>query len=118
MPLIINPGSGPVKGGTAEQARKNAQAWLDTIHNELGLRCVTMTLEHCQPPDGRYTFNFHHPVTGVTVQLKLDGLTEAEMEELLFRPRSYWNGSSCAEPQVKDWAADGYQHTVVFTKKA
>ncbi len=109
--LIINPGS-HVEGGTVEQARINAQPFLDGIH-KMGMGEVSIDPDPVYD-DGRWTFVFRHPATGKTVLLQTHGLTDEECWKRLFIPRIYWDGSSTAEPQITDFLPDGWTYRVVF----
>jgi hypothetical protein len=115
--VIINPGSGPVpRSGqgwtnTVEQARRNAEEWLDRMRAD-GIQDVEL-LDSITIRDGRWVFYFRHAVTGVEVELETHGLTDdgyhAYERERIFGPRTYWNGSSTSAPEIEQWAAPGFE---------
>lgn len=113
MAVIINPGSGPVDGGTLEVATANAQEWLDMIHAD-GMPEVEMAFIE-QREDGRYHFLFTHPVTGKTADLEIHGLTAEQAKEFVFHPRVYWNGSSSGNPTIEDFKPEGWRYRIVFS---
>ena len=117
MTIIINPGSGaiPAAGNgwtnTYEQAEKHAREWRDRMTAD-GIRDVTLELPGADPDgDGRWRFSFRHDVTGMTVYLDTHGIDDwrAYEKQRIFSARVYWNGDSSGEPQVEDWAADGFE---------
>lgn len=118
MTLIINPGSRlpsePVGWtNTVEQARIEARQWHDGMRRD-GFGDDVDLLPDVQPYDeGRWRFTFRHTVTGVTATLDTPGIDnhEAYQRQAIFPARVYWNGSSCASPQLSDFAADGYVQT-------
>ncbi|QMW06394.1 hypothetical protein [Spirosoma foliorum] len=109
--LLINPGS-QVEGGTLEQARINAQVFLNGIHDQ-GMKEVFIDPDPVCA-DGRWTFIFRHPVTGKTAILKTHGLTDEESRNQFFVPRIYWNGSSTADPEIKDFLPANWGFRIVF----
>lgn len=109
--LIINPGS-ENKGGTFEQATKNANNWLKLIHSG-GFPGVEMSFVE-QLKDGDFLFSFTHNVTKKVVELCIHGFTDEECERFTFRPRVYWNGSSTADPKIEDWLADGFKYRIEY----
>jgi hypothetical protein len=113
MGTIINAGS-KNKGGNLEQATKNAKEWLDSIH-ESGISEVSMSFEG-QLEDGDYVFRFKHWVTGKENTLEIHGFTREECSKFIFSPRVYWNGSSTANPEIKDWIADGFKCRIEYYK--
>lgn len=112
--IIINPGS-ENKGGTFEQARKNAYKWLKSIREEYPE--VRMTTHEQKTNDGDWIFNFRHMVTMKTAKLVIHGFTKKECDEFIFHPRVYWNGSSTADPKIEDWLTDEYKYRVLYEKK-
>lgn len=122
MALIINPGSGPVMDGdewtnTYEQALRYARDWLERIAAD------GIDVEMTEPPDkedfeGRWTFKFRHPVTGVACMLEHHGIAPLEAYAkgnfLGAYPRVYWNGSSSSEPEIEQWTAPGFRVVKTF----
>lgn len=118
--VIINPGThippDSVDEGwtnTYEGALAEAEKWLRRMHNE-GLADITMTEpDDKEPVDGRWTFQFVHDVTGVTVELDTHGIAPIDryMQGRWAYPRVYWNGSSTSNPELSQWAARGYVQT-------
>lgn len=121
MTLIINPGSGPVHidgpgwTNTYGTALVNARRWLDTM-KERGFRDVVMLPTSAAPTDGRWTFTFRHNLTRAEVTLEIDGIDNmaAFEKQHIFGTRTYWNGSSCSEPSLDDFAAEGFEKVVTF----
>lgn len=111
--IIMNAGS-ENKGGTFEQAVKNAKKWLKNINKEFPE--VEMSTEE-KFVDGDWEFVFTHKITGVSVLLHIHGFTEEECKNFVFRPRIYWNGSSTADPKVEDWLTDEFSYRVVYERK-
>lgn len=111
MGIIINAGS-ENKGGTFEQAEKNAKEWLDNIHLEGFLEVEMEFVE--QHKDGDFQFNFIHKVTGKVATLEIHGFTKEQCQKFMFHHRVYWNGSSTADPKIEDWLTDGFKYSVEF----
>jgi len=111
--VIINAGS-ENKGGTFEQALKNAKQWLRNIKREYPE--VTMTTHKDICNDGDYNFKFTHKVTGKCIDLQIHGFTKKECEQFVFHPRVYWNGSSTADPEISDWLTDDYTYKITYEK--
>lgn len=128
--LIINPGSEPVdtdgQGWTNTYAGACAIAedWLTKMRDagighdvELVLPAPADTIDPPAPDsEGRWRFQYRHTVTDGTVELKTHGIDnlDAWAEGRILGsmgPRVYWKGSSSADPQLDDWAADGYVQT-------
>lgn len=65
---------------------------------------------------GRWVFTFRHKVTGTEVQLEIHGIDDldAYRKQYLFDPKIYWRGSSCAEPELEDFAAEGFKPLRTF----
>lgn len=113
MTMMVNPGSEVPADGVANcyaAALAEASRWHEAM------RCPFPEVEMLDPPaesecsDGRWVFKFHHPTTGVTVELETHGITEqaAEVAGLIFGPpRIYWNGSSSGVPRPEDWIPRG-----------
>jgi hypothetical protein len=119
MTVIINAGSrigGEPQGwtNTIEQARKEARAWLDRMTAE-GFTDVVL-VDTGREEAGRWTFLFHHIVTGVEVPLRVHGIDDldAYKRQHKFEPCVYWKDSSSAEPQLDDFAAHGFSKTMTF----
>ena len=109
--IIINAGS-ENKGGTLEQAKINAENWLKNIHNEGFLDVEMSFIERYD--DGECLFHFKHNVTKKVATLHIHGFTEEECERFTFHPRVYWNGLSCANPQIEDWLEDGFKYKIEY----
>jgi len=114
MAIIINPGS-ENKGGTFEQALKNAYEWLESIRKEYPE--VTMTTHENRLGDGDWNFRFTHGVTGAHVDLQIHGFTKEQCGKFMFHPRVYWQGSSTADPKIEDWLNDKYTYRIVYERK-
>lgn len=125
MSLIINPGSGAVAlsgegwTNTAERARLVAEEWLARIHAE-GITEVELLGLGTPDGEGRWRFGFRHLVTGVIAELVTPGIDdwEAFTKKHIFGTRTYWNGSSSAEPRLSDWEAEGYEPFKTFVRAA
>lgn len=111
MATIINPGS-HVLGGTQDQARRNAQPFLDEIH-EMGMKDVVID-PNPTFDDGRWLFTFRHPVTQKMATLKTHGLSDADVMSCIFLPKIYWNGCSCSDPKISDFLPKDWGFRVVF----
>lgn len=115
MAIIINPGS-ENKGGTLEQAKKNATRWLKSIHAD-GFKEVKMKFIK-QYPDGRnFRFDFIHSITKKVAILETHGFTKEQEDKFMFRPRVYWQGSSTADPKIEDWLSDDFNYRIVYERK-
>jgi hypothetical protein len=121
MALIINPGSrvaSPEYDGdwqnTEAKARERAQEWLCKMHAE-GMTDVEL-LDGTEPRDGRWLYTFRHKITGATAKLEIHGIDPiaAYEREHVFGARIYWNGSSCADPALEDFAAAGFTPVRTF----
>ena len=117
--LIINPGS-HVAGGTEAQALANAREWL-THMRENGITDPSIVLDEQsrKHENGRWSFMFRHLLTGIERELSIHGLTEDEAKAFAARnivgarPRVYWKGSSCSDPDMLDWMAPGYVLAII-----
>jgi hypothetical protein len=119
MTLLINPGSHIGEPGdgwtnTVETARAEAARWLAGMHSD-GLSGVEL-LDGETEREGRWVFTFRHAVTGKCVELETHGIdnVEAYEKERIFTPRIYWNGSSCSNPELEHFAADGFTAVRTF----
>ena len=90
---------------TVEQAIVNAKKWLAKMV-ATGFCDIEMT-GPTPGPAGYWTFEFRHTVTGVVVNLEMHG----EYEDSGAFPRVYWNGSSCSNPEIEQFAAPGFGMT-------
>jgi hypothetical protein len=81
-----------------------------------GLTGVTLLDGGEDRGDGRWEFSFRHEVTGVSVCLETHGIDnlDAYQRQHLFTPRIYWNGSSCANTELEDFAAPGFTPVRTF----
>lgn len=121
--VLINPGSGPVPpsgdgwANTYEGAYVRAVEWLALIHERAATDVVLLNPGH-PTGEGRWTFRFRHPVTDVAVELETHGIPQDQIlafeMERLFAPRIYWKGSSTGEPELSDWAAEGFRAVRTF----
>jgi hypothetical protein len=116
---IINPGSHinppPVDAewtNTYAEARAQAEEWLANIRSE-GIADIEIVAEDQTEHEGRWRFTFRHRLTGVGVELETHGIDDmdAYRRRHLYPPRVYWNGSSCADPELSNWAAPGWVMT-------
>lgn len=121
--LIINPGSRigePGEGwtNTRETARGYAEHWLARMHGE-GMTDVEL-LDGTTEREGRWVFTFRHAVTGATATLDIHGIdgVRAYEKRHLFAPRVYWNGSSCSNPELENFAAPGFTAVRTFKREA
>lgn len=120
MTVIINAGSGGIatRGegwtNTFAKARETAEEWLSRMH-AAGMRDVQL-FSGAEYDNGRWTFTFRHGVTGVKVTLKCDGIDNLDsyQKEHIFTPKIYWNGSSIGEPELDDFAADGFERVATW----
>lgn len=124
MNMIINPGSGAVETSgegwtnTHKQARVNAYEWFYKPMLEQGftdIKVIDTKIER----DGRWLFNFEHKITGKVVELEIHGIDnmEAYTKTHIFGSRVYWNGSSSSNPQLEQFAAEGYEPVMTYRKK-
>ncbi|PWK81698.1 hypothetical protein C8D88_116109 [Lentzea atacamensis] len=119
--FIINPGSrihassGDGWTNTYEGAVKEAQRWLKELRDD-HIADVELVLPGVPGEWGRWVFGFRHKVTGVTVSLETHGIDDwrAYEKQCVFSPKVYWNGSSCGQPQVEDWAAPAFTAIKTF----
>lgn len=122
MTILINPGSrigGPGAGwtNTRETARATAERWLARMHAE-GMTDVEL-LDGSEERDGRWLFTFRHVITGATVTLETHGIDDvgAYEKQHLFAPRVYWDGSSCANPELENFAIPGFVAVRTFKRE-
>lgn len=99
---------------TYETALVSANAWLEQMTTQ-GFRDIVMTPDPVER-EGRWRFTFRHTVTGVSVELETHGIDnlDAYRKKRIFDPKIYWRGSSCANPSIKDFAADGFEPVVTY----
>lgn len=122
MSLIINPGSGDVEysgegwTNTHENARINAYDFYKRIIAD-GITDITVT-DKKEDRGGRWAFGFKHNITGVEVELEIDGIDnyDAFMKTHIFGTRTYWNGSSSCLVELEHWKADGFEPVRTFRK--
>lgn len=113
--IIISPGSrittnmGNGWSNTYDGAVKEAERWLQEMRED-HITDVELVLPGRPGDPGRWVFGFRHTVTGVVVELETHGIDNyrAYEKEHIFGARVYWNGSSCSNPQIEDWAAPGF----------
>ena len=112
--VIINPGRS-VSEGTVEQARANADEWLERMRADgiTGVYIDHDATRPCEYGEARWVFTFRHEVTGATAELTIDGLTDDEKRGLVFWPKVYWKGSSCSHPDLSDFLTDGHHIAIV-----
>jgi hypothetical protein len=122
--VIINPGSRisdtPVSSwnNTLQQAKKNCKRWFLEPMEKEGFIDIKCFLKSDVPDRGRWTFIFEHLVTGISVELEIHGVDDLKeyKKDNIFTPRIYWNGSSCADPDIKDFYKDGYVPVITYKK--
>ena len=121
MTVIINPGSSigePGEGwtNTYRTARSHAERWLARMQAD-GFTDVELLASSDEEREGRWSFSFRHSVTGVSVTLEVAGIDDVAAYERrhVFAPRTYWNGSSTADPKLEDFAAPGFVPVRTFT---
>lgn len=123
--LIVNPGArlgntDAAQGwtNTWEQALAVARDWLaKMVRDGFGADIELVTTEPTEPEDGRWRFTYRHKVTGTTATLDTHGINDLDAYERqhLFAPKVYWNGSSCSDPELANFAAPGYVQTYRLT---
>ena len=121
--IIINPGSRigePGEGwtNTYETARGYAEHWLAQMHGE-GMTDVELLNGYAEH-EGRWLFTFRHKITRVTATLEIHGIDNPAAYEKrhVFAPRVYWNGSSCSNPELENFAASGFTAVRTFKQEA
>lgn len=114
--MLINPGShigaaNKAWTNTFEAAQATAHKWLKSMHEDDGLTDVELVRSDPTEHEGRWSFYFRHKVTGVEVELDTHGINDVDAycKRYIFTPRIYWKGSSCGEPKIEDFAADGFR---------
>ena len=125
MNLIINPGSGDVgtqgEGwtNTRDQSKINAYEQFYKPMIEEGFTDITVK-DTKQYREGRWVYEFTHDVTGKTIELEMHGIDnmEAYMKEHIFGTRIYWNGSSSSNPELEQFAEEGFVPVKTFRKKS
>jgi hypothetical protein len=122
MNFIINPGSEiatEAKGwtNTHAQAKKNAYSWFYKPMLEEGFTDIEVT-DTKEERDGRWLFIFKHTVTGKEVELEIHGIDDLKAYETqnIFTPRVYWNGGSSSNPELDQFAADGFKPVKTYTE--
>lgn len=102
---------------TYEAAQRNARKWFDTMLGE-GFADIELLDMGDQNVDGHWLFKVRHTVTEVEVDLYMHGVDdEVEFERQNYaRPRVYWNDSSCANPKLEDFAAEGFTAVKTFRR--
>lgn len=120
--FIINPGSqvGKQEVGftnTHDQAREYAYRWFYRPMQKQGFTDISVEDKN-EERDGRWLFIFKHEVTGKEVELEVHGIDnlDAYTDKYIFAPRVYWNGSSSSDPDIEDFAADGYEPVLTYRK--
>lgn len=115
MSILINPGShigtdGDGWTNTEATARRKAAEWLERMQAD-GICDVELLPDAVAAGEGRWSFKFLHTITGTVVWLEIDGIDnyDAYCKRHIFSPRVYWNGSSIGEPQIEDFAAEGFE---------
>jgi hypothetical protein len=98
--------------GTYEQAIKNAERWLH-IMIESGITDVSIVHHERDPFDSNWLFVFRHELTGCTCKLFIHGLTDDEAAKVIMPPKTYWCGSSTAEPALSNFLKDGFTIRIV-----
>lgn len=122
--LLINPGSHLPENKTGQgwtnthaKALERALGWLKNLKAE-GMTDIIMW-DTKEETDGRWKFIFHHKITKVDVELETHGIDDldAYQKEHIFAPRVYWNGSSTGEPELEQWAKEGFRPVKTYKEK-
>lgn len=113
-PLVVNAGSHIRNAGlgwtnTYETAQHNARKWFNQMLDNgfIDIELIDTGIE----TEGRWSFTVRHTITGVEVDLDMHGVDDEKAfdKQNYARPRVYWNDSSCANPDLEDFAADGFK---------
>ena len=99
--LILNPGSGPVDGGTAEQARDNMRVLVADVNAVAAEEAQQITdVTAAGEVEGRYVFTVTH-ANGETSEVDMPGLPldrvrfmRGPQQDIWEFPRLWVNGSS------------------------
>lgn len=118
--FLINPGSeiGKQEVGftnTHDVAKRNAYEWFYKPMQEQGFKHVEVK-DTGEERDGRWLFIFKHTITGIEVELEIHGIDnmDAYTDKYIFSPRVYWNGSSSGNPELENFARDGYKAVMTY----
>lgn len=98
--LFINPGSGPVRGATRENADENMKVFVQDLRDN-GNEIVDFEIQNNQEPDdGRYVYGVHQ-ADGKTIEIEMPGLPVEQVryvgednQNIWDFPRLYVDGSS------------------------
>lgn len=122
MSIIINPGSviGKEEKGwtnTHAVALKYANEWFYKPMLDEGFEDIEM-IDPNEEVDGRWKFIFKHKITGVEIELEVHGIDnlEAYQKQYIFQPKTYWNGSSCSSPEIKEFKKEGFKPVITYKK--
>lgn len=120
MALIINPGSsiGQQQEGftnTHKQAKIHAYEWFYKPMLKQGFTDITV-VDTKEENDGRWKFIFKHDITGKEVELEVHGIDNMDKytDKYIFTPKVYWNGSSVSDPELEQFADEGYEPVMTF----
>lgn len=126
MNLIINPGSElPLAEAaigwtnTHETAKRHAYDWFYKPMLEKGFTDIEVT-DTGEENDGHWKFLFKHTITGVVVELETHGIDNvaAYEKQFVFTPRVYWKGSSVSDPELEQFAAEGFVPVMTYRAEA
>lgn len=95
---------------TRETACLKAEKLLADMQAD-GMRDIELLTSAVAVGEGLWSFGFRHTITDVVVLLEVDGIDDydAYCKTYLFSPKTYWNGGSDFEPQIEDFAAEGFE---------
>lgn len=125
MAIIINPGSDisaedGAKGWTNshDQAAIYAREWFLEPMLEEGFTDIEMEDTGEDDDNGRWLFKFKHTVTGKVIELYQHGIDDldAYQAQCIFTPKVYWDGGSSSNPELNDFAADGFKPVMTYRK--
>jgi hypothetical protein len=123
MTLIINPGSsiGQQQEGftnTHKQAKLHAYKWFYKQMLEKGFTDITV-IDTKEEVDGRWKFIFKHDITGKEVELEVHGIDNMDKytDKYIFNPKVYWNGSSVSDPELEQFANEGFKPIMTYAPK-
>jgi hypothetical protein len=117
--VFINPGS---RIGTDAIGWTNTHAgaaeysaeWMQRMSTE-GFTDIEVT-DTGRELNGRWVFEYRHSITGVVIELEHHGIDDlkAYEKQYIFTPRVYWGGSSCGDPRIEDFSADGFAPVITY----
>lgn len=120
--ILINPGSNIAEESkdkkwtnTHEMAVEHCRNWFLKPMLDAGFEDIEFT-DTGKYEEGRWVFEFKHLITGVVVEAEVHGISPLSeyKKENIFTPRTYWKGSSCADPEIKDFAKEGFKPVMTY----